>query len=467
MNKHQNLIFFGVDSLCREHMSLHGYNRLTTPHIDHYFRNGIVFENCISPSIPTTPAYASMLTGMDCFSTGIVALRHVGDIACGIKTLPEILREHGYTTTCVGHEYLRGFDKHLQFAGWGSWEEGRSPKAEKLNEVALPELERLAAQQQPFMLMLRHMDPHSPYLPPEPFHRMFYQGDEFDPNNKSLEPVYAFKPFCDYLRSWFPPGCTDEAYITAQYDASIAYMDTCIQSIFQKLKTLGLEDNTVVVLTADHGETMYEHDCFFDHHGLYDSNLFVPFAIKYTGTTGCRIAQPCYLKDVAPTVLGLLGIEPGINFDGRNLMQLVEGKNIPEEPCCYMTEATWMRKHGWRTPEWKLIIALEPDFHYKPETELYNLINDPDETTNLADQMPDIVEKLRADMFAYIDKRERATGRVAPIYTNTDWSGHGRTFTSSDDAYNTLHIGDRSVAARLKERQFERIPFRAQSRSEK
>jgi hypothetical protein len=74
------------------------------------------------------------------------------------------------------------------------------------------------------------------------------------------------------------------------------------------------------------------------------------------------------------------------------------------------------------------------------------------------------VSALRADLLAHVAKREKETGRPAPIHTNTDWSGHGRTFTSSDDAYNTLHIGDRSVAARLKERRFERIPYRAPER---
>ena len=77
-----------------------------------------------------------------------------------------------------------------------------------------------------------------------------------------------------------------------------------------------------------------------------------------------------------------------------------------------------MRKHGWRTPEWKLMIALEPDFHFKPEVELYNLIKDPEEYHNLAEEEPEIVETLKKRMLAWIDKREKETGRTAPIYTN-------------------------------------------------
>ena len=459
---HPNLIFFGVDSLSAKRMSMYGYGRLNTPHISEFFSNGAVFENCFSPSIPTTPGYASMLTGMDCFSTNIVALRHIGGIADGIKTLPEILSENGYETSCVGYEHFRGFDNYFKFAGWGSWAEGRSRKAENLNEAALPELARLAGNNNPFMLFMRHMDPHSPYLPPEPFDRMFYQGDEFDKKNKSLEPVYNFKPFADYVRSWFPPGCSDAEYIAAQYDSAIAYMDACVRAIFEKIKNLGLMKNTVVVFTADHGETLCEHDCFFDHHGLYETNLRVPLAFWRDGIfkSGARFGGICCLKDVTPTVLSLMGIKTEINFDGRDLSPLFYGSKIKKANEIYLTEATWMRKHGLRTPEWKYIEALEPDFHYFPPEELYDLINDPDEKNDLAAARPEVVKKLKTKMRRFIKKREIETGRTAPIYTNTDWSGHGRTFESSDDAYNTLKIGDPAVAKKLNGRNFERIPFK-------
>ena len=303
------------------------------------------------------------------------------------------------------------------------------------------------------MLFLRHMDPHSPYLAPEPFHRMFFQGDEFDPANKSLEPIYNFKPFCDFFNTWIPPGCTSSDYVVAQYDAEIAYMDACIQILFQKIKALGLENDTVVAFTADHGETLYEHDCYFDHHGLYECTLSIPFAVKFPGNLrgGVRVPEICQHKDIVPTLLDIMGIDAGIDFDGRNLMPLVQGGTVESETSMYLTECTWMRKHGWRTPEWKLIVALEPDFHYKPEVELYNLVDDPAENVNLAEIRPEIVEKLRAEMLAHIEKRTGATGREAPIHTNTNWNSHGVPFTSSDEAYNSLHIGSVAKAKQLQE----------------
>ncbi len=151
-----------------------------------------------------------------------------------VATLPEVLRDNGYTTTCVGfrgNPASRGFDTYLDLPGWGSWNEGRSPKAQNLNEVTIPELERLSKAKQPFFLFLRHMDPHAPYLPPEPFERMFYHGKETDRRNKSMDPVMAFKPFCDFFASWMPPGITDKDYVIAQYDGEVAYMDAAIATI--------------------------------------------------------------------------------------------------------------------------------------------------------------------------------------------------------------------------------------------
>jgi len=453
--KKPNVILLGIDSLRRDHMSSYGYHRLTTPHIDKIASQGVLFEQHFSPSIPTTPAYASMLTGMDCFGSDVVALRHQGPLGDHVKTLAEVLGENGYNTTCVGftgNPSSRGFQKYLDYEAWLPDESGRCPKAENLNEVAIPELKRLAAEDKPFLLFLRHMDPHSPYLPPRPFERIFYDGNEYDPNNKSMEPVYGFKPFADFLKSWIPKGVTDQEYVSAQYDGAIAYMDACIQNIFQTVESLGIEEETLIVITADHGETLYEHDCYFDHHGLYDCTLVVPLILKFPGKLpeGKRISDLTCIQDIMPTILDLLGIETDIRFDGRSLVPAIRGESMPARTELYITECTWMRKHGWRTPEWKLIVALEPDFHFKPEVELYNLIKDPLELNNVADQEPGVVKLLKERMEAHIARREKETNRTNPMYTNLNWHGLGTgPFQSSQQAYDSLYIGSITSARRL------------------
>jgi arylsulfatase A-like enzyme len=109
-----------------------------------------------------------------------------------------------------------------------------------------------------------------------------------------------------------------------------------------------------------------------------------------------------------------------------------------------------MRKHGWRTPEWKLIQALEPDFHFKPMTELYNLITDPEENENVAEKEPEVVKLLEARMKAHIARREKETGRPNPIATTLNWHGKGTgPFKTSQEAYEGLHIGSPKAAEKL------------------
>jgi arylsulfatase A-like enzyme len=451
-----NIVLIAVDSLRADHMSCYGYPRLTTPHMDQVAQEGTLFENNYSAHIPTTSAYGSMLTGMDVFSTQVVALRHKGPLRPEIKTFPEILKEAGYETVCVGfsgNPSSRGFDKYLDFPGWGSWNEGRSPKAENLNRVAIPELNRLVAGEKPFLLFLRHMDPHAPYLPPAPFERMFYSGNESDPNNRSMDPVMSFKPFRDFFASWMPPGISDKDYVIAQYDGAIAYMDACLQTIFQALESQGILDETIIAFNSDHGETLYDHECWFDHHGLYEPTLHVPLFLRYPAKipAGKRVSGFTQHKDLIPTLLDLAEIETDIPFDGKSLLPMIRGEVASHDSEIYITECTWMRKHGWRTPEWKLILALEPDFHFKPPVELYNIVEDPLENQNVADQHPDVVQLLQARMEAWIARRTEATGLPNPIENQGDWHGSQGIgpFQSSQQAYDTLHIGDPKQAAKL------------------
>jgi arylsulfatase A-like enzyme len=419
-----NVVLLGVDSLRAGHMSAYGYPRLTTPHLDVFARQGVLFENHFSGYIPTPPGYTAMLTGRDLISSGVVSLRVKGPLDPSIITLPRILGARGYASASVGFEgdFFRGFgfDEYAEYRAWMSWEDRPGDKAERLNEVALPILDRLAGGDRPFLLFLRHMDPHAPYLPPPPFDRMFYSGDETDPRHTSMEPVFAFAPFAEFFRSWMPPGVTDAAYVVAQYDGALAYMDACIQRILTRIDELGIASNTIVVLTADHGETLTEHDCYFDHHGLYEPTLRVPLAIRCPGLlpAGQRVRGMTLEQDLVPTLLDLLGVPEvaaELGMEGRSALDLVRGVRPSNYAEFYISECTWMRKRGWRTAEWKLIEALEPDFHGKPPLELYNLVDDPGELSNLAEREPQLVKALQERMTAWLARRVAETGKPDPI----------------------------------------------------
>ena len=186
------------------------------------------------------------------------------------------------------------------------------------------------------------------------------------------------------------------------------------------LDELGQRENTVVVFTADHGETLYDHGCYFDHHGLYEPTLHVPLIVRFPDGTGAGMRIPGYVlhEDLSPSLLDILGhgeIAAREGMEGASWVPLIENKRVTNVTEFYITECTWMRKRGWRTPEWKLIEALEPDFHSKPSVELYNLNSDPDENVNLADSEPAVVDLLRERMMGWVNHRGAATGRPDPI----------------------------------------------------
>jgi arylsulfatase A-like enzyme len=391
--------------------------------MDRLAAKGTLFENAFSAYIPTTPAYVSMLTGRDVIATQQVALSPLEPMAKDQPTLPEVLRKAGYRSTCIGHgKWYRGFDTYLDYASWGgAWEERPSPKAGKLNDQAIPAMERMHKSGKPWLLFLRHMDPHSPYYPPPPFDTMFYSKDPCSRKlPDTMKAVRAFKPFADYILSWLPPGIRDADFVIAQYDGALAYMDACIQQIVTRLEELGIAEDTLIVITGDHGETLYDHECWFDHHGLYEPTLVVPLILYWPGKVAAGVRSRAYTleEDLMPTLLDLCGLRrfaKGVKFDGVSLKRYAADTDDSPRSEFYITECTWMRKQGWRTPIWKFWEALEPDFHHKPPVELYNLVEDPEELVNLADKEPKVIEVLRGRMNAWIKKRCGQTKKGNPI----------------------------------------------------
>jgi len=176
------------------------------------------------------------------------------------------------------------------------------------------------------------------------------------------------------------------------------------------------------VVTADHGEELDEHAMWFDHHGLYDTNLHVPLILRMPGTVpaGARAPGTVRLMDIAPSVLDLIGrgelaVEHGMQ--GRSFVPALRG----EQPggtaeTLFLTECTWMRKRGVRTPEWKLIVARDhPDIHGRPPIELYHLPTDPGEQRNVAEVRPDVVAGLRLELDEWLAARRLETGLPDPV----------------------------------------------------
>jgi arylsulfatase A-like enzyme len=294
-----------------------------------------------------------------------------------------------------------------------------------VTQAALKVLDTAAAQEKPFFLFFHFWDPHTPYLPPAPFDRMFYRGDEKAPNNTSMDELWKFEAFSRYFAEWMP-GVTDVEFPKAQYDAEIAYMDACFASILTRLDELNLTRDTLLVITADHGEELDEHAHWFDHHGLYDTNLHIPLILRCPALlpAGKRIGGLTSMLDVAPTILDILAmsdIAKKEKMQGRSLLPLIDSPASTQRGSAdylHITENTWMKKRGIRTHRWKLIVPLEtPDLHGNSDIELYHLPDDPGERKNICKERPEVVARLMRLMDEWIADRLAETGLPDPLLT--------------------------------------------------
>lgn len=421
-----NVLLVSLDTLRADHVSAYGYPRLTSPHLDRLAAEGALFRNCTAPHIATHPAHTTVFTGVDVFEHQIVTHGGQLDLDPGVPVLAERLRAAGYFTAAadnLGRWFPRGFDAYEGYR-WNADSAGRWPKGQAVNATADRLFAQIADQDRPFFCFLHYWDVHTPYLPPDPFWGMFYDGDPKDPRNPSLQAMWAFEPFRDYFHQWMP-GVTDVEFPKSQYDAALAYLDVCLAHMLFMLRARGLDRDTLIVLFADHGEELDEHQMWFDHHGLYETNIHVPLILWAPGRVpaGRTLAAPVTHYDIAPTVMEAAGCEAAWPaMAGRSLWPLLRGEagaaaaaEAKADEGLYVTECAWMRKHAWRTREWKLILALEPDFHHRPPVELYHLASDPMEQHNLAEARPEVVADLRARLLAHVTRRERETGRPAPI----------------------------------------------------
>jgi arylsulfatase A-like enzyme len=423
-----NIVWIIVDCLRPDHLGCYGYRRLSSPHIDRFARGAVRFETVVSPHIPTHPAHTTAFTSRDVFGHQIVAQGGERELDPSVPMLPRLLAGRGYFTAAVdniGRWFAPAFERYLQYPRWDH--DGTAPwrNGEEVTQGALEALEACRSENRPFFLFLHYWDPHTPYLPPPPFDRMFYTGDPTDPRHTSMASVMGSEWFGNYFREWLD-GIRDIEFVKAQYDASIAYTDVCISHVFNRLEELGLFDESVIVLSADHGEELDEHGCWFDHHGLYETNVRIPLLVRLPGGTGGGqlVRGPVSMLDVAPTLLDLAGLaEVGAaaGMQGPSLASRLRGEADERGTweAIYLTECTWMRKRGWRvqrpTESWKLIEALEPDIYGKPALELYDLAADPHEQRNLASERPDAAARLQDEMRAWVAARRAATGSGEPL----------------------------------------------------
>lgn len=404
-----NIIFVSCDTLRADHLGCYGYPKATSPHIDRIAQEGVLFENAFAANIPTEPAHTAIFSGRLGIETGIVAHgEHNRYLSRSVPWLPSLLWEAGFTTAACDNLYrlkewfVRGFRHYINTATKTRWIDGKDVNAEAIRWLR-------HHREEPFFLFLHYWDAHTPYLPPEKYRSLFYQGDPFDPSHSGMErvkaqPIYPF--FHEFHFRHLGP-VTDPEYVSALYDAEIRYLDDLLRELDEFLEELGLAERTLLVLVGDHGESLYEHDIFWDHAGLYDATVKVPLIMRWPGRIpeGLRIDALVQHVDIFPTLLEAANVPCPEGGAGKSLWPLIHGEEEAFYSALYLAECSWQASQAVRTREWKLIHNVDPGVYQRPPFELYRLSDDPEESRNLAEDEPEVVEALYRELLVWMDRK--------------------------------------------------------------
>ncbi len=333
-----NIVLVCLDTLRADHLSLYGYRRATSPHIDAWARaRGTVFETVVAPAPWTLPSHASMFSGLDAHRHGV---NYTQPVPASLTMLAELLRQSGYATLAVTgggfvhpqYGFAQGFDRYWSFGV----RVGDEAEIDAEVERACSAIEAHA--RRPFFLFLHTYEIHNPFLPRQPHFGSFSNHpDQTVVVDVEKLPASAADGYLDHRRlviqraggAQEPLGESELDLAVELYDSGIAYADAMIARVLRRLEHLGIDRRTVVILTSDHGELFGEHGVV-NHVSLYDENLLVPLIIADPRRAEARrVPAQVRLVDLAPTILELAGEPAPSGIDGVSLVPLLDGGDAP------------------------------------------------------------------------------------------------------------------------------------------
>jgi arylsulfatase len=436
-SQHTNLLLITVDTLRADHLSVYGYGRKTSPALEALAERSVVFESAISQRTFTAPSIATILTGT--YPPTHKTLDNRSHLRASNVTLAETLSEMGFRTVAAAgnpgldraFRFDQGFESFQTVAIKGEEEVYRLDpwEADLLGELALPLLQEVRSDR--FFAWLHFMDPHSPYIVPESYQELYSDDPLSDAHKGAQTPASSnhYGPIEDSSPFYRNQGVD---FAISQYDAEIKFLDDYLGRLFEYMDELGLSSNTLVILTADHGESMGEHrGVYFGHHHPYQDTIRVPLVIAHPDLPGgVRIDRKVSLVDIVPTALSLLGLPQNPEIQGQSLARLIlEGDERDLRPYHYST-GTGRPSYSTQSIQadtHKLIVDFRREgfaidaiferlgklwvpqdffnpYHYRREKfEFYDLANDPDELVDLAGQDPQRQAELEMALWAWLD----------------------------------------------------------------
>lgn len=380
-----NIVVYMVDTLRADHLGAYG-GSVPTPHFDAFADTAVLFERAVAQSSWTKAAVASIFTGLWPPAHGAVGIDD--ELSAELPGLAGLLAGAGYETVAIVANafvsetfgFARDFERFHFFRN-------RLVRSDRLHQQVVRWLDQRASEGvgRPFFLYVHTIDPHVPYDPPTELRRELAL-EVSDPELGSIRHIQDLK------RGRASADAGEREQLVRLYDAEIAYNDRQFGRLLEALAERGLEDDTVVVVTSDHGEAFEEHGRWTHGLDLHREVLGVPLLVRTPGfRQGRRVTEPVQHIDLFPTLLELAGIEPpsGSGPRGRSLLPWIEadGPATPEERAIY-SHLDYVGHRGasvlWR--EWKLILPLSRPFGDTPL--LFDLSVDPGETVDLAAKRP-------------------------------------------------------------------------------
>ena len=430
------VLYIDLDCCRADHLGANGYHRDTSPNIDSIAREGVTFTNCHCANSPCLPSRASLFLGRFGFNTGIVAHHGQGEVLRrgsmyrssrrddSRPTLPMHLWMNGTRTVTFSSFHHR----HNAYWFTAGWEEVHTftrkrgqERADEVNAAFLPWL-RSNGKEDNWFAHVHYWDLHSHYRTPVEWVRRFDDEPAPDwPDQEAInshQSIYGPRTAMDLYTGYegargrgltrpvdyMPDSIKDEddfKMLIDGYDGSLAYADHHVGQLVSTLEDLGVLDDTAIIVSGDHGDSFGEHGQYMDHGIANEPVHNVPMVIRWPGVTapGTLREELIYGMDLAPTLCELLGIETPSRWDGRSFAPALDGGDFGGWPYQVWDHGIYTFSRAVRTPKWLMIRILHPGLYpYDDPVLLHDLEEDPHQTTNLAGDRTDVVERLSTCM---------------------------------------------------------------------
>lgn len=432
----KNIIVIAIDTLAAQHLGFMGYARDTSPFMDELAQRSVVFNRAYTPESKTEPSFTSLLTGLHPSTHGII--ENGSMIPDDIHFLTEDFKNSGFKTWGIPAANVIhgrfGFQNAFDFYAHVPPVPITATRViEKLSGILgnspRPTEPEFSISGPPIFLMLHFFDPHTEFTPSEKYLAAFTDPDYDGIVNGTWE------QFDLYNRYELDFSQDDIRHAIDLYDAEIRTFDDRLRELFDLLDTTGLLDNSLIVLTADHGENLGEHH-FFTHGHPYEKALNIPLLFHFPDGmwAGKRIDSLVEITDILPTLLDIAGIQVPENIDGQSLITLIDpdipGEFVEREFLFAIGNATTEESRKNRIPEdrrtygifdgtHRLTVEILPDGQVASgnDLELFNIRIDPGETDNLVDRNSGVFQILAPLLERMV--ADSHTGHIVDLNTET------------------------------------------------